>query len=57
MARLFRQTYTKQLPAEGDCMKQAEHSGEIQDTEAHRFFTWADNSCDDFEARDREAEQ
>ena len=36
----------------GDCMKPKEHSGDAQDTEARQFFTWADNSCADFQPRE-----
>jgi hypothetical protein len=38
-------------------MKSKEHSGDAQDTEARRFFTWADNSCDDFEPGETESGQ
>ena len=52
--RHFRQGSVGSTRAEhvwGDCMKPKEHSGDAQDTETQRFFTWADNSCEDFEPR------
>ncbi len=41
----------------GDCMKSKEHSGDAQDTETRRFFTWADHSCDDFELKETQSGQ
>ncbi len=41
----------------GDCVKPRKHVWGAEDTETRVFFTWADNSCDDFEPRKAPADQ
>ncbi len=40
----------------GDCMKTGKYTEDTQDTKTPGVFTWADNSCDDFEPRNTPAD-